>query len=110
MLRSPFGARVDRFLVASTRAPSRRRRSGAKLFVGLERLEARELLATVTVHIFDFNFSTNPSGGAIVAPTIKVGDTIHWVLDGGIHSTTSVNGLTESWDSGTSSTPGFSFN
>ena len=57
---------------------------------------------TVTVHIFDFDFSTNPSGGALIDPTIDVGDTIHWVWDSSFfsHSTTSVAGILESWDSG----------
>ena len=64
--------------------------------------------ATTTVHVFDFNFSVNPSGQPIVDPTINLGDTVHWVWDSGVHSTTSVAGLTESWDSGNHS-PAFSF-
>src|SRR5262249_23753817 len=40
---------------------------------------------------------------------IHVGDTIHWVLDQGMHSTTSVAHIAESWDSGVSSTVGFTF-
>jgi plastocyanin len=57
---------------------------------------------TVTVHVYDFDFSTNPSGGAIVDPTISVGDTIHWTWDASNfnHSTTSVVGIAESWNSG----------
>jgi plastocyanin len=62
----------------------------------------------ITVHIFNFDFSENPQGGAIVDPTIHVGDTVHWVWDSGFHSTTSVAGIAESWDSGTN-LPGFSF-
>jgi plastocyanin len=56
--------------------------------------------ATVTVHVFNFNFSTNPAGQPIVEATINVGDTIHWEFDAGTHSTTSVTGSLESWDSG----------
>src|SRR5690348_4948945 len=65
--------------------------------------------ATVTVHIFDFDFSTNPSGGAIVDPTINLGDTIHWLWDSGLHSTTSVTGSLETWNSGDSGTVGHTF-
>jgi plastocyanin len=56
--------------------------------------------AVVTVHVFSFDFSTNPSGQAIVDPTIKVGDTIRWVFDEGGHTTTSVAGIPEQWNSG----------
>jgi plastocyanin len=41
--------------------------------------------------------------------TIGVGDTVHWVWQSGPHSTTSVTGQTENWDSGEHS-PQFSFN
>ena len=47
---------------------------------------------TTDVHIFNFAFSPDP--------TINTGDTIHWIWDSGLHSTTSVTGLSESWDSG----------
>ena len=56
--------------------------------------------ATTTVHIFDFDFSTNPSGQPIVDPTINVGDTIQWTWDTGFHSTTAAAGQAETWDSG----------
>jgi uncharacterized protein YjdB len=62
-------------------------------------------LSTVTVHIFNFDFSQNPKGQPIVDPTISVGDTIHWVWDEGFHSTTSVAGIAETWNSGTHSSP-----
>jgi plastocyanin len=75
---------------------------------GGELLEDRTLLATVTVHIFNFDFSTNPSGQPIVDPTINVGDTIHWVWDEGFHSTTSVAAIAESWNSGNHSV-GFTY-
>jgi len=55
----------------------------------------------VTVHVSDSVFT--PS-----AVTIQPGDTVHWVWDGGNHSTTSVAGSAETWDSGVH-TPGFSF-
>ncbi len=56
--------------------------------------------ATTTVHIFNFDFSENMSGSPIVDPVIDLGDTVHWVWDNGFHSTTSVAGIAESWDSG----------
>ena len=54
---------------------------------------------TIVVHVFDFDFSTNPPGQPIVDPTIKLGDTIQWVWDEGFHSATSAAGQAESWDS-----------
>jgi plastocyanin len=67
--------------------------------------------ATVTVHIYDFEFSTNTIGQPIVDPTINLGDTVHWVWDAVQfpHSTHSVSGITESWDSGMFATPGHTF-
>jgi MYXO-CTERM domain-containing protein len=65
--------------------------------------------ATVTVHVFDFEFSTDGTHQNIIDPTITLGDTIHWIWDNGIHSTTSVVGLTESWNSGVQSNVGFTF-
>lgn len=80
---------------------ARRRRSVRAWSLGsIEALEARELLATVPVHIFNFDFSRNPQGGAVVDPIIFEGDTIQWVFDEGRHSTTSVAGSAETWDSG----------
>jgi plastocyanin len=58
-------------------------------------------LATVTVHVADDVFT--PS-----AVTIQPGDTVRWVWDEGIHSTTSVAGSAETWDSGVH-TPSFTF-
>ncbi len=57
--------------------------------------------ATVTVNIENFDF--NPMN-----KSIQVGDTIHWVWVGGLHSTTAAAGQVESWDSTIHSTP-FSF-
>jgi plastocyanin len=75
----------------------------------IESLETRALLATVTVHIFNFDFSENPQGQPIVDPTIHVGDTVHWVWDQGFHSTTSVAGIAETWNSGNQTGPGPTF-
>lgn len=55
---------------------------------------------TVIVHVYNFDFSVNPAGQAVVDPTIRVGDTIRWVFDAGVHTTTSVAGIAESWNSG----------
>src|SRR4051812_10121893 len=110
MTRSLFDTRVDRVFETSTRRFGRkRRRPGAGFPLGGERLEDRALLATVTVHIFNYDFSANVKGQPIVDPTINVGDTIHWVWDEGSHSTTSVAGIAEQWDSGVSSTVGHTF-
>lgn len=54
---------------------------------------------TVTVHMFNFDFSTDGSHQMIVDPTIRVGDTIHWVNDQGLHCSISCAGQTESWAS-----------
>lgn len=62
--------------------------------------------ATVPVYVYDFDFSLNHSGEAVVDPTIAVGDTINWVWESPVpHSTTSVAGLAESWESGLHSQP-----
>jgi plastocyanin len=63
----------------------------------IEVLEARQLLATVTVDLENFFFSPNPI-------TIHVGDTVHWVWQTDDHSTTSVAGSIETWDSGVHNT------
>jgi len=70
----------------------------------VESLEGRALLATVTVHVFNNDFSANPKGQAIVDPTIQVGDTVHWVWDEGFHDVRSVNGSAEAFDSGAPTT------
>src|SRR5262249_38388504 len=84
-------------------------RPGIGPFAGAEPLEDRALLATVVVHVFNFDFSANPKGQPTVDPTIHVGDTIQWVFDEGAHSSTSVKGSIESWDSGVKNTPGVTF-
>lgn len=58
----------------------------------------------VTVHVYGFDFSTNPANGAI-DPVINVGDTIHWVWDNGSHNVRSVIGSPEVFFSGTHSAP-----
>ena len=80
MSRSFFGLSLERGLgVSPRRNHSERRKSRLSPSYGAEPLEIRALLATVTVHVFNFDFSTNPQGQPIVDPTIHVGDTIHWV-------------------------------
>ena len=61
------------------------------------------------VHIFDQDFSTNPEGGPIVDPVINLGDTVRWIWDDEDHSTTSVSGIAEQWDSGMPHDIGFTF-
>jgi plastocyanin len=65
--------------------------------------------ATLTVHVFDFDFSTDGTHQNIIDAVINQGDTIHWLWDNGIHSTTSVTGISETWDSGVQSTVGHTF-
>jgi plastocyanin len=69
--------------------------------IQVEVLEDRSLLATVTVHVVNFAFNPDPV-------TIHVGDTVHWVWDTDNHSTTSVAGSLETWDSGVHNS-GFTF-
>jgi plastocyanin len=59
----------------------------------LELLEERALLTTVEVDVLNFRFSP-------IAVTIHQGDTVHWVWDTDDHSTTSVAGIAEQWNSG----------
>ena len=79
----------------------RRGPRNAALPAFVEVLETRGLLATVTVHVVNFAFNPDPV-------TIHVGDTVHWVWDTDNHSTTSVAGSAESWDSGVHNS-GFTF-
>jgi plastocyanin len=69
----------------------RRLRSVRRLAI-VELLEPRALLTTVNVTVENFDF--NPA-----TVTINVGDTVHWVFTS-THSTTSVVGSIEMWDSG----------
>ncbi|MDB5352977.1 MAG: LigC protein [Planctomycetota bacterium] len=86
---------------SSREAARTRRRAATRLRAGVEPLEGRSLLTTVTVHVLDIAFNPN-------AVSIHTGDTVHWVFDGGTHSTTAVGGIAETWDSGVH-TPGFTF-
>jgi len=102
MLQFPLLTRVGSFFGRSTRVPGRDpRRSATRFRIGVESLEGRALLATVSVHVLNFSFNPTPV-------TIHVGDTVHWVWDTNNHSTTSVAGIAESWDSGVHNT-GFTF-
>jgi plastocyanin len=72
-------------------------------------LTASANAAIVNVRIFDFDFSTDPTHTTIIDPIISIGDTIHWILDSGVHTTTSVAGTTETWNSGIMTALGSSF-
>jgi plastocyanin len=99
MSRSLIGIKLGRVLGTSNRrARGERRKSRAALPFGVESLEKRALLTTVDVHLNNFTF-------APAATTIHIGDTIHWVNDQGFHSTTSVAGQSESWDSTAKAAP-----
>jgi hypothetical protein len=65
--------------------------------VFLALLPAFALAETITIHIFNDDFGL--ANGTEFDPVINVGDTIHWVFDEGFHSTTSVAGQSETWDS-----------
>ena len=63
---------------------------------------------SITVHLFGMSFSLNPSGQTIVSnATIYLGDTLHFVWDSGTHTSTSVAGDVEVWNSGTKSNGSF---
>ncbi len=65
--------------------------------------------ATMQVHLFGMSFSLNPSGQPVVSDiVINDGDTVEWVWDQGFHSTTSVVGSAEVWNS-TDHVPPFTF-
>ena len=65
--------------------------------------------ATVDVYVYNLEFSINPPGEPIVDAVITVGDTVRWVHVQGNHTTTSVAGSIEVWNSPISaSNPQFS--
>ncbi len=64
--------------------------------------------AEVTVHIVNFDFVSGPGQGHF-DPTINVGDDVKWVWDAIDHSTTSVAGIAESWNSTVNLDPNFTF-
>jgi plastocyanin len=77
------------------------RRTSRCALTSIESLEHRNLLAMAGVDVINFAFAPNPV-------TIHVGDTVDWVWDADDHSTTSVAGSAEQWDSGVHNT-GFTF-
>lgn len=64
---------------------------------------------TVLVHMYNFDFSLNPSGGPVEDAVINVGDTVRWILDEGMHNTKSVAGIPEVWESPLFEVPGSTF-
>jgi hypothetical protein len=63
---------------------------------------------TVIVNVFSFDYSTGLPDDPIMDPVINVGDTVRWEFLSPFHSTTSVSGIAEQWDSGLIfSTPAF---
>lgn len=64
---------------------------------------------TVLVHMYNFDFSLNPSGGPVEDAVISVGDTVRWILDEGMHNTKSVEGIPEVWESPLFEVPGSTF-
>jgi plastocyanin len=99
---SLLGKQLQQFLgvVVPVNRHKRRRPRGVGLR-SVERLEERSLMAMAGVDIVNFAFTPNPV-------TIHVGDTVEWVWNSDDHSTTSVAGSVESWDSGVQNT-GFMF-
>jgi hypothetical protein len=91
----PFVVRQYHQLLAglTTGVHPNERRLRARRLPWMEPLEDRALLATTTVHVINSSFSPDPI-------TIHMGDTVHWVWDTDHHSTTSVAGSAEQWDSG----------
>ena len=73
------------------------RRLTATLLVLLSLLASPARASIVDVYVYDFDFSTNPPGQAVVDPTIELGDTVRWVWVSGGHTTTSVQGQAEQW-------------
>jgi len=53
---------------------------------------------TITVYVYNNEFSINPPGQPIQPAVIVQGDYIKWVWVQGTHTTTSVNGSSETWD------------
>lgn len=72
----------------------------AGLVAGSLSLAAASQAAIVDVNVFDFDFSVNAPGQTVVDAVIDVGDTVRWVFLADFHTTTSVSGSTEVWDSG----------
>ena len=81
----------------------------AALAIGIALLNSgrAEAQTTVSIDVFNFDFG-NAATGTHIDPVINVGDTVHWVWQSGIHSTTAAAGQADSWDSGVQS-PAFTF-
>ncbi|MBC7835980.1 MAG: hypothetical protein H7Y88_12905, partial [Phycisphaerales bacterium] len=62
----------------------------------------------ITVNVFDFDFSTGGPADPIADAVINLGDTVRWTFIDPSHTTTSVAGIAEQWDSGFIA-PGLSF-
>jgi plastocyanin len=69
------------------------------LFTAIAGAQTASAAATVDVYVGDFHFFDSPDG-VHFDPAISVGDTIHWIFYSGFHSSTSVAGISESWNSG----------
>lgn len=54
--------------------------------------------ATITVYVYNTEFSINPQGGLVVPAVITQGDSIRWVWQQGGHTTTAVVGSPEQWN------------
>ena len=78
----------------------RRTLSVAFATVGLTLVCMPANAALVNVYVFNFDFSTNAPPGSINDPIINLGDTVRWNWIDDLHSTTSVAGIPEVWDSG----------
>src|SRR5690348_3309371 len=106
MLRS-FVGRTYRHLLGSLTSGGRPSERGhrARRFPWMESLEDRALLATMTVDVGGTSNVFSPS-----SVTIHLGDTVHWVWQGGFHNVKSVTGSAEQWNSGNpTSTVGTTF-
>src|SRR5262245_58010825 len=86
-------SRVIRMLRPQERVTRRRARVANARNSRLDALEERSLLAMAGVDVINFAFAPNPVA-------IHLGDTVEWVWDSDRHSTTSVAGSLEQWNSG----------
>ena len=62
---------------------------------------ATALAETITVYVFNFEYSQNMPGGPQPLPqdpVIQVGDTVHWVVTSGFHTVTSCSGMDEEFE------------
>src|SRR5260221_5447134 len=87
------------------------RKCGAAVLLSVGILDALATTAradSLTVHVFNNDFSINPQCEPIVDPPINAGDTLHFVFDSGFHSVQSLIGSPDVFDSGDHD-PGFTF-